>query len=327
MNGLLEGDEKDCMRTFNSSTTMGDVLCSYYQFVGVSRAFRKGDIIDSVRQGIKYIVASERRLNVFSDIAKRLDLGCNKLILDVPTRWNSTYLMLKTAIRFKEVFPRYHRVEQAFLWVISPEQWDKVENVNKVLAVFNDVTNVVSVSDYPTSNLFLPEVCRMKEIVDIKAVDRNEYIRLMAAKMSDKFDKYWGESNMVMTLAAVLDPRYKMKLIRFCFPIIYPLDVRGDNIKAVLNTLKELFEVYVAAHNASIIQQQAAAEVSAATTTVASVTEVVSGGRSRFRQHVRSNDIIRPIKTDLDVYLEEDVFIFDSENGEDSDAKFDALGW
>jgi hypothetical protein len=45
-----------------------------------------GEIIDSVRQGIKYVVASERRLNVFFDIAKRLDLGCNKLILDVPTR-------------------------------------------------------------------------------------------------------------------------------------------------------------------------------------------------------------------------------------------------
>jgi hypothetical protein len=56
-------------------------------------------------------VASERWLNAFSDIAKRLDMGCNKLILIVSTRWNSTYLMLKTAIRFKEVFPRYHRVK------------------------------------------------------------------------------------------------------------------------------------------------------------------------------------------------------------------------
>jgi hypothetical protein len=44
-----------------------------------------GEIIDIIRQGIKYVVASERRLNLFSDIAKRLDLGCNKLILDIPT--------------------------------------------------------------------------------------------------------------------------------------------------------------------------------------------------------------------------------------------------
>jgi hypothetical protein len=33
-----------------------------------------------------------------------------------------------------------------------------VENVNQVLSVFNDVTNVVSGSDYPTANLYLPEV-------------------------------------------------------------------------------------------------------------------------------------------------------------------------
>jgi hypothetical protein len=117
-----------------------------------------GDIVDSVRQGIKYVVALEGRLKEFSEIAKRLHLPSKKLVLDVPTRWNSTYLMLATAVGFKEVFPRYHQVDQAFQWVVSSEQWEKVENVNQVLSVFNEVTNMISGSDYPTSNLFLPEV-------------------------------------------------------------------------------------------------------------------------------------------------------------------------
>ena len=56
-------------------------------------------------------MASKRRLNTFGEIAKRLDLGYNKLILDVLTRWNRTYLVLETAIKFRKVFPRYHRVE------------------------------------------------------------------------------------------------------------------------------------------------------------------------------------------------------------------------
>jgi hypothetical protein len=72
------------------------------------------DIIYDIRQGIQFIIASEGRLNVFSEIAKRLDLHYKKLILDVPTHWNSTYMMLDTVIRFKEVFPMYHRVEKAF---------------------------------------------------------------------------------------------------------------------------------------------------------------------------------------------------------------------
>jgi hypothetical protein len=33
------------------------------------------------------------------------------------------------------------------------------------------------------------------------------------------------------------------------------------------------------------------------------------------------------LKTDLDIYLEEDVFISESENDNDSDANFDALVW
>jgi hypothetical protein len=73
---------------------------------------------------------------------------------------------------------------------MSWEQWEKVENVNQVLSVFNEVTNMVSGSDYPTSNLFLPEVWRMKEILQLKCVDRHDYIRSMTNKMALKFDKY-----------------------------------------------------------------------------------------------------------------------------------------
>ncbi|XP_059436160.1 zinc finger BED domain-containing protein RICESLEEPER 2-like [Corylus avellana] len=291
-------------------------------------------IIDDVRQGIKYIVASESRLNVFSEIAKRLHLPCKKLILDVPTRWNSTYLMLDTAIKFKEVFPRYHRVEQAFQWVVTPEQWEMVGNVNQVLSVFNDVTNVVSGSEYPTANLYLLEVWRMKEVLMIKCDDRNEYMRSMASRMIDKFDKYWGDSNLLMSIAAVLDPRYKMKLINFCFPIIYPLTEACSHIKNVLAVLKELFEAYVSAHTACILQETAQlAQVnvpscSSSSAIVGDVVSQISEGRSRFADHIRSSDIIRPIKTDLDVYLEEDVYICGrNENGVYMETNFDALAW
>jgi hypothetical protein len=113
---------------------------------------------------------------------------------------------------------------------VSPEQWYKVENVNQVLAIFNEVMNMVSGSDYPTLNLFLPELWRMKEILNLKCVDSNEYIRSMVSKMALKFDKYWGECNLLMSIAAVLDPRYKMKLINLCFPFIYPKPESSMNI-------------------------------------------------------------------------------------------------
>lgn len=51
-----------------------------------------GEIFNCVRDGIKYLVVSEGSLMQLSEIAKNLHLSSNKLFLDVPTRWNSTYL-------------------------------------------------------------------------------------------------------------------------------------------------------------------------------------------------------------------------------------------
>jgi hypothetical protein len=55
----------------------------------------------------------------------------------------------------------------------------------------------------------------MKEILEDER--NNEYIKAMASKMSNKFEKYWGNCNLLMALADVLDPRYRMKLINFFF--------------------------------------------------------------------------------------------------------------
>jgi len=91
-----------------------------------------GDIVDCVRDGVKYIVASEGRLKQFAEIAKQLQLSYKKLILDVPTRWNNTYMMLSTALEFREVFPRYEDRDQSFRWVPSVDDWVKVDNVYHV---------------------------------------------------------------------------------------------------------------------------------------------------------------------------------------------------
>ena len=67
-------------------------------------------IIGDVREGINYINNSEgRRLN-FSKAAHQMQMRDWKLMLDVPTRWNSTYNMLCMALKFKDAFPRYTQI-------------------------------------------------------------------------------------------------------------------------------------------------------------------------------------------------------------------------
>ncbi|CAN6439920.1 unnamed protein product [Victoria cruziana] len=62
----------------------------------------------NIRESIKYLKVSPLRLYNFKAAAKELEISTSRhLVLDVPTRWNSTYLMLDTAIAYKDVFARY----------------------------------------------------------------------------------------------------------------------------------------------------------------------------------------------------------------------------
>jgi hypothetical protein len=48
-------------------------------------------------------------------------------------------------------------------------------------------------------------------------VSPNELIKLMTSKMLEKFNSYWNVVNEIMCIAAILDPRYKMKIIEYYY--------------------------------------------------------------------------------------------------------------
>ena len=50
-------------------------------------------------------------------------------------------------------------------------------------------TNFISGSDYPTSNMYLIEVFRVKETLDKGAHSKTDFIRTMVTKMKEKFAK------------------------------------------------------------------------------------------------------------------------------------------
>ncbi|XP_027093789.1 zinc finger BED domain-containing protein RICESLEEPER 2-like [Coffea arabica] len=215
-----------------------------------------GGVIDVVREGIKYLNNSESRLLEFAKIKKQLQLPSRKLILDCLTRWNSTYLMLASGLEFKDVFPRYADIDPGFHYVSTDFEWMKMEEVYKFLGIFHEITVIISGSEYPTANIFLVELYRIKELLNEKVLDHFEHIRAMAGSMSAKFDKYWGESNVLLSLGAISDPIYKIFLINHVFLVIYGEDAAPKFMAEIKDILYEFYNEYVDCHNVSHSEQQ-----------------------------------------------------------------------
>ncbi|WOL06198.1 zinc finger BED domain-containing protein RICESLEEPER 2-like [Canna indica] len=263
------------------------------------------EIISKVRESVKYIKGSPARLHKFNEIARQLQLSTTKrLILDVSTRWNSTYAMLESALQFKDVFPRYHERDPNYKSVPSYEDWEKTDKIMEFLEVFNEATNVFSGYEYPTANLFLPEVWKIKELLELTTVDDCDYMKDMAFKMKDKFDKYWGECNLLMTIASILDPRYKMQLVIFCFSKIYLTEFEAKRkIDVVKDAIYDLYNYYVEMHKS---QQPSQTNMDSGFSNKTSLLEKnKTKSRSEFDMWAQSVECVTPSKSDLDAYLEE----------------------
>ena len=56
---------------------------------------------------MKYVRSSPQREQRFKACVEKERITCkSSLCLDVPTRWNSTFLMLSTALKFQKAFER-----------------------------------------------------------------------------------------------------------------------------------------------------------------------------------------------------------------------------
>ncbi|KAM3200607.1 zinc finger BED domain-containing protein RICESLEEPER 2-like [Capsicum annuum] len=72
--------------------------------------------VKKVRQVVKYVKQSSSRVKKFKECCESQLITCKKSVcLDVPTRWNSTYLILETAQYFELAFERYSFYDNDFL--------------------------------------------------------------------------------------------------------------------------------------------------------------------------------------------------------------------
>ncbi|CAL1354814.1 unnamed protein product [Linum trigynum] len=139
----------------------------------------------------------------------------------------------------------------------------------------------------------------------------------MASDMLNKFEKYWGEPNMLISIAAIMDPRNKFKMLEVYFPDIYngAEAVKGQ-IALVRDKLYQLFHEYVEEYKEKNMGNSIEDESGTlpSSTSVMSSTSSGTGmkrtGRAMFDSLIRNVDCVTTtLKSELDIYLEDGLYI------------------
>ncbi|KAF7839307.1 zinc finger BED domain-containing protein RICESLEEPER 2-like [Senna tora] len=214
--------------------------------------------ITKIRNAVRYVRASPARMKKFKECVEKEKIQSTSMVqLDVPTRWNSTYLMLDSALKFEKAFSRYESQDAHYVLehlgegkrrgIPAREDWENARIFVKFLKVFYDVTTAVSGTLFVTSSNYFHDFCLVMKTLKGWCESEDDNLRRMAEMMKEKHDKYWGNItniNILLFVAVLLDPRYKFKFVEWSFGKIFDVEVADSMSWKVKNGLYKMYDYY-----------------------------------------------------------------------------------
>lgn len=202
--------------------------------------------IDKIKALVLAVKGSPLQWKELMKCASESELDTKRGIsLDVSARWNSTYLMLRDALYYKDAFARLKSSNRHMYVEIypSPDEWDMALKIFQCLKKVYSLAEILSGTSYPTANLFYRGFCDIKVLLDDWCSSDDATISEMAIAMSQKIEKYWEHSNLALAVACFLDPRYKKKVIEY-----YMKKFHGDGyhveLEKIVNVVRGLYCFY-----------------------------------------------------------------------------------
>lgn len=199
-----------------------------------------------VRNSVKYVKASESREQKFNQLREQLQVPSTKsLVIDNQTRWDSTYQMLSTACDLKEVFSCLDTSDPDYKEALSMAEWKYIEVLCHYLKIFYDAAGILTSETYPTCDVFFHQVHRVQYELIHGTLSQDPFISNFVKPLYGMFDIYWRNSCVVSGMAAAMDPRYKLKVIKFSFAKIFQEEA-DMWVRFVEEGIHELYFEYMA---------------------------------------------------------------------------------
>ena len=102
---------------------------------------------------------------------------------------------------------------------------------------YRDTCNFSGIK-YPTANLYFPSVFSIYFTLKRHSEGEDDYMKRMCCKMLAKFEKYYSEFNVLLAIAVILDPRYKLHFVDFSYTKLYgECSIEYMNVRSKMSSL------------------------------------------------------------------------------------------
>ncbi|XP_078170320.1 zinc finger BED domain-containing protein RICESLEEPER 1-like [Carex rostrata] len=241
---------------------------------------------------------------------------------------DSVVLLLKDVILYKDVFSRYILTEIG-QWHFTPcsINWKRVELALQIIGPIIDIVNEWSSCHYPRPNLYFQSLLEIrtvissleKDISEVEIVRESEAGEKNVSSLKDSIADQLGTCNELLFIACILDPRFKLIYLEYCFGKIFESNQGKVRIYRIRECLRMFFEEYaqekanesssLPSETTNIKQEGSSSEYTLCRTKI--INEF-----SMYKKQCKKN----MKESELDEYLSEDVV-------DVTDADFNLLGW
>lgn len=181
---------------------------------GLSSQRALSDLIATCRKIVGHFSHSSSAVQKLKAIQKELDMPENKLVQDVPTRWNSTFYMLQRLLEQKRAVNVYASENDTSLSVLSSNQWNLLSSLINLLKPFEQITKEMS-SEVALISQVIPVVQTLEKFLSQTSQNFFGVGTLKDFFLAD-LKKRFGSliDDELYIVATILDPRFKIAFLQ-----------------------------------------------------------------------------------------------------------------
>jgi hypothetical protein len=229
-------------------------------------------LLAKVRRLIRKIRKSATLTDLLEAQCITLKIPPRKVILDSPTRWNSTYDMFSILLQLRPAISILYAIAKPIyklrMLEISDVEWDMLEDLVQTLALFKKLSTLISGSSYTTLGSVLPYYCKLlmsleksaeKYTMNVNDDSSEALLAPLGFACNEawlKLKEYYNRTDMHshFRLATILDPRYKLDVFK-------TLDWKKRDINAAETLFRNRYKKYTARYEADLDFQDGSEDI------------------------------------------------------------------